>query len=98
MTRKDQLIQYIDALPSDEILVTWEYQLLNKYKVEDRKSIHTFNCDAYITKELIENNFNSELLGNYTYDADGNPIDGIVVLIDSWDKAKREYLEEGGNE
>lgn len=99
MTRKDQLMEYIDALLPDEILVTMEYHLKDGYKIDERRSVHEFNCDPAVTRELIESNFNTELLGNYTYDKDNKPIDGVVVLIDTWTKGSRLYYpEEGGNE
>lgn len=102
MTRKDQLINYIDSFSEGDILVTKEYHLLNGYKIDEKRSVHAFNCDAVFTKEIIENNFNTELVGSYIYDAEGNPIDGVVVLIDSWEKGIREYpaedIQEGGND
>lgn len=102
MTRKDKLLQYIDSLLPDEVLITWEYQFLDGFKVDDRRSVHTFNCDSTTTRDIISVNFDAQLFGSYEVDAEGNPIDGIQMLIDKWDKGAREYPEpednqEGGN-
>lgn len=103
MTRKDKLIQYIESLLPEEILVVEEYHLKDGVKLDERRSIHEFNCDSNTTKLLIETNFDSQLYGSYTLDDEGNPIEGVLALIDRWGKGERTYPEEttgeeGGSE